>query len=111
MDPLASLYAGSRAELRIPNHTPPSQFAHGKETLVAECPKAPEDGDGQALRVYETRYPAIFHRIEVIAGLDSLGGQKAGYEIKTGSGQQHLVTMLVEAITTGMVGIYPEPQP
>lgn len=104
--PLAFLYQGP-GRLTVPNYRAPERFPHAERVLVAECPKSPEDGDGQAVRVYEERWPATFYQIEVLAGPNSVGELRPACEIRFGSGQHALVNALVEAITTGMCGIYP----
>lgn len=106
-DPFAFLYAGSRTPDLFSGYSPPDQFPHAEWVLVGEIPKQPEDGDGQAVRVFEKRWPATFFRIEAVAGTTSVGDPKEAYTISTGSGMGHLVASLVDAITSGMIGFKP----
>lgn len=104
-DPLGFLYSGDRYRMNIPNYHPPAMFAHGERTLVAECPKDPADGDGQAVRLYETRWPATVYCIEALPGANSMGEPKAGFTITLGSSERILAENLVRAITTGMLDV------
>lgn len=84
-------------------YKPPTKFVHSKEVLVATIRG---EGDGQTVRIYESRLPARFFRIEVLAGKNSVGEPKSGFSFTTGSGEEmgELAGQMAKAIASGMLG-------
>jgi hypothetical protein len=108
--PFNFLYSGLEAReksiLGNLHYVGPSQFNHGEWHTIAKIEKDPEDGDGQSVEIQECRMPARFFRLNVLAGNDSMGDPKAGYEVTTGSGYKVglLVVSLAKQISKGMIG-------
>lgn len=96
-------------DLRLPCprqfYRPPDRFPHTDWVLVAEVPKAPKDGDGWDVRVYESRAPARFYKIEGVASPNSIGRERRGFTISTGSSMHELTARLVKEITEGMLSV------
>jgi hypothetical protein len=87
-------------------YRPPEKFRHGEWELVADMKKAPEDGDGQSVKVFECRMPARFFKLEAMADANSMGEAQAPFVVTTGSGDEmaHLIGELAKAVTQGMIG-------
>lgn len=66
-------------------------------------------GDGQSAVVRCAAMPARFYEIEVLPGYDSIARPKAGYIVRTGSGNgmAELAARLADAISDGMIDFEP----
>lgn len=82
----------------------PDQFQHMEWALVAELPRN-VDSDGYAVRIYESRAPARFFKVEALPHSD-LMGYKPGFTLSTGSGDEagSLVVAIAIAANDGMLG-------
>lgn len=101
------LYAGDRKPLNVPNYSAPEMLPHAEWVHVAHCPKVPADGDGQSVDVYEQRLPATCFKLVVNPDPNSGGGESHPINIGFGSSAHAHVEMLVEQITSGMIGFHP----
>lgn len=109
---LGKLYAGDDrrgADIFAPItewHRPPAQFEHGVEHLVADIPKV-EGSDGHPCRIYETRMPARFFKLEVLDSENSVGQPMKGFCLSTGSGDDvgRLIVQIALAVRDGMIGL------
>jgi hypothetical protein len=102
-DPFAFLYSQRCViESLGTYYRPPKVFEHGKRALVATVEA---EGDGQTVKVYETRLPAHCFTIEVQAGRNSVGAMQPGYRFSTGTGQDELAGALAVSIARGMLGL------
>lgn len=103
-DILARLHKAKPGDAIMPGYSPRDPFTHGKEVLVAELPATP---DGYVVRVFETRLPARFYRVEALPTPDSLGRPRPGFEIETGSGHEMgiLAGRIALEIANGMLEI------
>ena len=106
IDPLDFLYSGDRNPGLFAGYSPPGRFPHAEWVLVGESPKRPDDGDGQAVLVFESRWPATFFRIEILSGITSTYAPLQAYTLSFGSGMGDLVGKLVDAITSGMINFH-----
>lgn len=68
------------------------------------------EGDGQDVKVYESRMPARFYKLQAFDTPNSIGEINKGFTLSTGSGHEagQLVFMMARAIAEGMLGRYEE---
>lgn len=87
-------------------YSPPERFEHGNHYPVATYRKE-EGGDGQDAVICECRLPARFFRLEVLPDKDSLGNDRPGFALSTGSGDEagRLMVAIAKAAAEGMVGM------
>lgn len=87
------------------HYTPPERFGHGDWHKVAEYPKTAEDG--QPCEIYESRLPARFFKLVVLASPNSINDAQPGFALSTGSGDEvgELMVQLAKAVAGGMVGL------
>lgn len=83
----------------------PKKYSHGQDILIAEYPKASEDG--QPVNVYCNAMPARFYTLKVKESNNSIGEPRASFEVSTGSSQVELAASIAEAISEGMLGFVP----
>lgn len=83
------------------------RLEHATETLIAQYPKDPPDGDGQSVEVWCEACPARFYRLVVAAEPNSLGKPQKAFSLQTGSGDKcaKLAAAMAEAISIGMLGL------
>lgn len=88
-------------------YRPPQTFRHGAWELVADLEAV---GDGQGVKVFESRMPARFFKIEVAAGA---GATQRPFAFSTGSGNAmgELIGEMAKAIAGGMLGVEPPAAP
>jgi|GEM_PF-2856218 len=103
-------YKSFATDFHEPEYNPPAEFTYAEPVLVATIPKDPLDGDGQHVEIYETRYPATFWEVVVLATQDSMGEMQPGFSISTGSGFAvgRLAFPIARAIAEGMLGFHPQ---
>lgn len=84
---------------------PPAWFQPWTWALVAELPKVP-DSDGYDVQIYEMRCPPNFYRLVALPTKDSMGQERAGFAMSTGSGEAmaRLIGQIAKAIARGMLG-------
>ena len=101
-DPLESvfgmLYKGRRTDypLGLP-YDPPAHFEHGVEALVCDLPAVGPD-EGAAVKVFETRLPAKFFRLEVAPS-----PCHPGVVLSTGSDEGELALRMAVAFSEAML--------
>lgn len=83
-------------------YKPPARFDYGAEVLVATYPA---EGDGHTVKVYESRYPARFFRINADERTNWDGSVTPAFSLSTGSGQEELVAAIAKAIQAGMLSL------
>jgi len=93
----ASLYVGRASDYPGLPYTPPARFAHGIAALVCDLPAVGPD-EGAAVKVFETRLPAKFFRLEVAPSPGHPGAVLA-----TGSGEGELALRMAVAFASGML--------
>lgn len=96
-----------RAEF-LGNWCGPDTFEHSKKMLVARYQGT---GDGQSVEVYCTAMPARFYALKVLPGKNSVGEDRQGYEITTGSDCQEWAAETAAMIAEGMLGFHKECTP
>jgi hypothetical protein len=108
LDPLYSPYP-EEVETFGAHWIGPAKYSHSEPVLIATYAKNPKDGDGQTVEIYCEAHPARFYCAKVLPGANSIGAIKRGCEIRTGSGMDsaRLIADIAEAISTGMLGVYP----
>lgn len=86
-------------------YQPPEKFEHGKEYLVAQYEKDPDNGDGNPVEIYESRWPARSFKLIALDSTNSLGELIPGGVLSTGSGDEvgRLMVTLAQEIVRGMV--------
>jgi hypothetical protein len=104
VNPFAELYDAAKHPTDLPTplaafHSPPKRFIHSECTLIATVPA---EEDGQEARIYETRMPASFFRVEIKAGAG-----KPGWRMTTGSGSEMawLAGEVALAASQGMIHV------
>ena len=80
----------------------PARLEHGKDTLIAQYPKDPPDGDGYPVDVYCCAMPARFYKIVAHPSRNSVDESKNGFTIGTGSIDCEFVAQLAKSISQGM---------
>ena len=108
-DPMSFLYEPKPADAPKgleKQYNPPSRFRHGEWELVAEVMKD-EDGYGQNVKMYESRYPSRFYKLVTDGSPDSCGKPVKPFSLSTGSGKEmrDLCAEIAVAISQGMIGI------
>lgn len=81
-------------------------FTAWADRRIGFLPKSPEDGDGQAVEIWEQRAPARFLTLRALEGKNSIGGLKPAWELGFGSCSEQLeqtVYRLAVLVTEGMV--------
>lgn len=95
-NPFDYLYSEQRSIESLGDlYKPPSQFKHCVKRLVA---KIKAHGDGQSVRIYETRLPATFFDIVV-----TKKGKQPGYTVGMGTVDPELAGSIAQGIASGMI--------
>lgn len=76
---------------------------HAEETLIAQFPKDPPDGDGQPVEVYCSSCPAEFFEIRALEAPNSMNKSQKPFKITTGSGMSRLAREIAQGIAEGML--------
>ena len=80
----------------------PEHYEHCKDYLVARYETA-EDSDGLTCEVYCCAMRARFYTLKALAGANSVGDQKPGFVLSTGSGMAEWAAQTAKHIAEGMV--------
>jgi hypothetical protein len=91
------LYVGRRSDYPGLPYDPPARFEHGVKTIVADLPAVGPD-EGVAVKVFETRLPAEFFRLELAPSPGHPGAVLA-----TGSGEGELALRMAVAFSEGLL--------
>jgi hypothetical protein len=85
---------------------PPTEFRPWEWELVITLPKLPKS-DGYDVQIYEMRSPAQFYRLVALPTKNSVGVEKSGWALETGSGDEmaRLIGQIAQAASTGMIGL------
>lgn len=109
MNPFDSLYHTDRLRAAFGEHfCGPEHLPHAEETLVADLPKDPHDGDGESVKVYASAWPALFLTLHTGGEPNSVGKAAPPFTITFGSGQERLAAEIAQAVSTGMLSARPK---
>ncbi len=84
-------------------------FSTWTDCRIALLPKDPEDGDGQAVEIWEQRAPARFLTIRALAGVNSVKEPILAWELGFGSCNDEVertAFMLAKLVTEGMASLH-----
>lgn len=84
----------------------PDQMPHATMVKVATYHK-PDGSDGHDCEVWCEAWPARFYSVRAAATVNSVGENKAGFSIGTGSGQHRWAALTAKLIADGMIGLEP----
>lgn len=80
----------------------PDVLPHDEEVRVAKLDDDPES-DGYGVEIYCTACPAQFFTIKILDSTNSIGEERGGFALTTGSGMAELSYQIALSVNQGMI--------